>query len=406
MTGPVRNRAARLTALAAGVVLVAAGCAANAPQDTLQPEAPQARTIDNLIMPIFGVAGVVFVLILGGAVWVSMKFRARDDADYDEFPAQVHGNFRLEIGWTILPAVVLGVVAVATVWTIFDLAKKPADDAITVEVIGQQWWWEYRYDLDNDGTADEIITANDLVVPVGRDISLKIMSRDVIHSWWAPRLNGKKDAVPGRIHPLTIHTEKTGEYLGQCTEFCGLSHAEMRIKVISVTPEEFDAWAEAQQQPWQPPESDAAVAGWELYTASCTTCHRVRGMTDPGSVEGDADPRTATEEFVYDGPINQVAGEVPDLTHFMSRTTFAGAMYDLRRDTPECRALGHTWASTDEGIRNCLNRDDLEAWLRNAPAMKAMAPGETMSTQSRGMPKFDLTEDQIDELVAFLTTLK
>ena len=408
MTGRARSTTARVIPLAVGAVLFLASCASgdNAPQDSLQPESPQARTIYNLIMPVFAVAGIVFFLVLFGAIYVGWRFRAKDDEDFAEFPEQVHGNFKLEIGWTILPALVLGVVGIFTVITIFDLAKKPADDAITVEVIGQQWWWEYRYDIDNDGVADEIITANDMVVPTGRDIALKIQSRDVIHSWWAPRLHGKKDAVPGRIHPLTIHTDETGEYIGQCTEFCGLSHAEMRIKVVSVTPEEFDAWVEAQMAPVVNPQDEAAIQGWSTFASTCTSCHHVRGMTDPASVDGDASPSTATAEFDYPDLINQVAGAAPDLTHFMSRSTFAGAMFDLRKDTDECNALGHTWASTEEGIEKCLNRTDLEAWLRDAPGMKAMYAGETMSPDSRGMPNFNLSEDQINDLVAFLITLQ
>ena len=110
MTGPARTRLAKQASLALGLVVAAAGCASNAPQDTLQPEGPQAQTIHNLVLPVFGIAGIVFVLILGGALWVSLKFRAKDDDDFNEFPEQVHGNFRLEIGWTILPAVVLAVV--------------------------------------------------------------------------------------------------------------------------------------------------------------------------------------------------------------------------------------------------------------------------------------------------------
>ena len=301
MTGPARTRLAKQASLALGLVVAAAGCASNAPQDTLQPEGPQAQTIHNLVLPVFGIAGVVFVLILGGALWVSLKFRAKDDDDFNEFPEQVHGNFRLEIGWTILPAVVLAVVAIFTVLTIFDLAKKPAD-AVTVEVTGQQWWWEYRYDLDDDGTFDEIITANDLVIPAGQDISLRIRSNDVIHSWWAPRLNGKKDAVPGRTHPLTINAPEVGEYIGQCTEFCGLSHAEMRIKVVAVTPEEFEAWTEAQQAPEENPTDEQAIEGWKLFAGSCTSCHEVRGMNDPSAVEGDASPATSQGHPGVPGP--------------------------------------------------------------------------------------------------------
>jgi len=397
---------AKVAPVALGVALLAAGCASNAPQDTLKPEGPQARTIDNLIMPVFGIAGIVFVLILGGAVFVAIKFRARDDTDYDEFPDQVHGNFRLEIGWTILPAVILGVVGLFTVLTIFDLAQKPGKEAVQVEVYGQQWWWEYRYDLNGDNKFDDIVTANDLVVPTGRDISLHIKSRDVIHSWWAPRLNGKKDAVPGRTSPLTIHVDKNGEYIGQCAEFCGLSHAEMRIKVVGVSPADFDAWTKNQQRDFVNPTDETAIEGWKTFAGTCTSCHRINGMTDPASVAADASASTATKTFEYPEVVNQVAGEVPNLTHFMSRSTFAGAKFELRKDNKECLALGETWASTDEGVAKCLNRSDLEAWLRNPPAMKAMHPGETMSPESRGMPNFNLTEDQIDQLVAFLTTLK
>ncbi|MEO6627637.1 MAG: cytochrome c oxidase subunit II [Aquihabitans sp.] len=406
MTGHARSNLKRLAPIAFGLVLLATGCAHNAPQDTLSPAGSQARTIDNLIMPVFAISGVVFVLILGGAAFVAWKFRARDDADFDEFPEQVHGNFRLEIGWTIVPAIILGITGLFTVVTILDLAEKPVPEALHVEVYGQQWWWEYRYDLNNDGKYDEIITANDLVIPADRDIALKIKSRDVIHSWWSPRLNGKKDAVPGRTHPLTLHADKPGEYLGQCTEFCGLSHAEMRIKVVAVSNDEFQAWANNQQKPFVNPTDETAIEGWKTFAGSCTSCHQIEGMADPGSVAADVSPSTAAKPFVYPKVVNQVAGVVPNLKHFMTRSTFAGAKFNLRKDTKECNALGETWASTDANIDKCLNRNDLEAWLRNPPAMKAMKPGAAMSPMSRGMPNLNLTEDQIDQLVAFLITLK
>jgi cytochrome c oxidase subunit 2 len=350
-------------------------------------------------MPVFGVAGVVFVVILGGALFIALKFRARDDDDFDEMPAQIHGHFKAEIGWTIAPAVVLAVIGAFTVSTIIDLAKKPPADALEVEVWGQQWWWEYRYhvDVDGDGVKETIITANDMVIPTDREISLKISSHDVIHSWWSPRLNGKKDAVPGRVHPLTINAPDPGEYIGQCTEFCGLSHAEMRIKVVALEPADFQAWLEQQVQPFKAPTSGPAADGFGLFASQCTTCHRITGMTDP------ADP---SKQFKYPAVINQVSKNAPNLTKFMTRTTFAGAKFNLRKDTKECRALGEDWANTKAGIAKCLNRADLEAWLRNPPAQKAMYPGDQPSTSSRGMPNFNLSEDQIDTLVAFLTTLK
>jgi len=394
----------RLVPVLLGVVVVVASCASDAPQTTLEPKGPKAQSIDTLINPVFAIAGVVFVLILGGALFVALKFRARDDTDYDDFPNQVHGNFKAEIGWTIFPAVILAAVGVVTVVGIFDLAKKPPPEALQVEVIGQQWWWEYRYDIDGDGTFDEIITANDLVVPAGREISLNIKSRDVIHSWWAPALNGKKDAVPGRTHPLSIEADEPGEYIGQCTEFCGLSHAEMRIKVVALTGDEFETWAADQQKPFENPTEERAQAGWSAFAGQCTSCHRLTGMTDPGSGEGD--PANAEETFKYPKRVNQVSGAAPNLAHFMSRSLFAGGKFNLRKDTKACRALGQDWASTQEGIDQCLNRNDLEAWLRNPPAQKAMDAGDVANKRSRGMPNLNLTEDQIDDLVAFLITLK
>ena len=109
----------------------------------------------------------------------------------------------------------------------------------SVEVIGQQWWWEYRYDIDDDGQFDDIVTANDLVIPAGREVALTITARDVIHSFWVPRLNGKRDAVPNRDHPWKLEADEPGEFVGQCTEYCGLSHAEMRIKAIALTEDDF-----------------------------------------------------------------------------------------------------------------------------------------------------------------------
>jgi cytochrome c oxidase subunit 2 len=424
MNGRVRSRVAKYTGIAFALAVAVSGCAKDAPQTTLKPKGPKAETINDLINPVFMVAGVVFVFILGGALFVALKFKARDDEDYDEFPEQVHGNFKMEIGWTIAPAVILAVIGAFTVATILDLAKKPEPDTMHVEVYGQQWWWEYRYDTNGDGKFDDIVTANDLVIPTGQDIALRIRSRDVIHSWWAPALNGKKDAVPGRTHPLTINAPSEGEYIGQCTEYCGLSHAEMRIKVVALSPEDFETWQDNQLKDFTNPTDAEAQAGWATFAGQCTSCHRINGLTDPASVGEDEDPADATKAVKYPAPNdtdqypddgvkntksgaqNQVSGAAPNLTHFMSRSMFAGGKFDLRKDTAACRKLGEDWASTSAGIRKCLNRKDLEAWLRNPPLEKAMKAGDAMTPNSRGMPNFNLTEDQIDQLVAFLSTLK
>ena len=417
MNGRVRPRLAKVGALAMGIAILVSSCARHAPQTTLKPKGPMAKQINDLINPVFMIAAVVFVLVLGGALFIAIKFRSKGDDDFDDFPKQVHGNFRAEITWTIIPAIILAVVGALTVATVLDLAKKPPANAVQVEVVGQQWWWEYRYDTNGDGKYDNIVTANDLVIPAGRVISLKITSRDVIHSWWAPALNGKKDAVPGRIHPLTIEAYKPGEYIGQCTEFCGLSHAEMRIKVVALSEADFAAWEQHQEHPFQnPPNTDKlAQLGWSIFAGQCTTCHRITGLTDPSKSPNDLSAATVLFQYPFSeagklnpqsGAKNQVSGAAPNLTHLMSRTMFAGGHYNLRKTTKACIALGEDWASTPNGIRDCLNVNDLKAWLRNAPAQKFMKPGPVMSPNSRGMPNLNLSEDQINQLVAFLTTLK
>src|SRR5690606_4437771 len=140
--------------------------------------------------------------------------------------------------------------------TLLDLEDHP-DDALEVTVIGQQWWWEYRYDIDGDGE-DDIITANDLVIPAGKAVSLSIESRDVIHSFWIPRLNGKRDAVPGRSHPLLLEANEPGVYRGQCTEFCGLSHAYMQMRVVALSEADYEAWVANQLKGAEVPSDDLA----------------------------------------------------------------------------------------------------------------------------------------------------
>ena len=358
------------------LVLLLAACADNAPQDTLEPEGSYARKIDDLFDPVLLVAGVVFLFVNLGVVYLMVRFRRRHGDDDAIVPTQTHGNTRLEIGWTVLPAVILVFVAVGTVATLLDINDEP-DDAMRVTVYGQQWWWSYEYDLDGDGAA-EIVTANDLVIPAGQPVNLDIRARDVIHSFWAPRLNGKRDAVPGRTHPLTLEADNPGTFVGQCTEFCGLSHAYMHLRVVALPEGEFDEWVEHQQDDAEMPTDEVAEAGAELFRTTCSSCHLARGINDD----------------LYDGSAELVAGVAPDLTHFASRGAFAGAYFDLWRDTDDDGLVDY-----DE-IGGELNRADLEAWLRNPPEEKPMDP-----EAERGMPDLGLTEEQIDQLVAFLEAL-
>jgi cytochrome c oxidase subunit II len=350
LTAVTRPRARRLTVLVIGLALVAAACASDAPQDTLDPAGPDARTIDNLFGPVMVAAFVVFLVVQALVVYAVLRFRRRADQveGPDEVPAQVHGNTRLEIGWTILPALILAVVAIFTVPVIFDLTEEP-EDALTVEVVGQRYWWAYSYPEQERMPGPAFTTANELHVPAGREIFLRLESEDVIHSFWAPRLNGKRDVVPGREHTWKLEADEPGVYSGQCAEFCGTSHANMRLKVVAHDEEGWEAWLDDQQRPAEEPSSGLAATGFELFGQRCATCHQVDG---------------SYEEVADESP------PAPDLTHLFSRDCFAGCIYDL-------------------------NRNELEAWLRN-PQRKA---GSLMVIGQ-------LSETEIDQLYAYLRTLE
>jgi cytochrome c oxidase subunit 2 len=412
---PGRSILTRVLPLA-GLALVLAGCAGDAPLDTLEPRGPEAESIDVLSNWIFAIAGVVFVLVMGAILYMIVRFRAKDDDAYDdELPEQTHGNLKLELGWTILPAALLGVVSVFTMVVLFDLADQP-EDAIDISVTGQQWWWEFGYDVDGDGEHD-FVTANEMVIPAGEPANVNITSRDVIHSFWIPALNGKKDAVPGLESPLTLQADDPGTYWGQCTEFCGLSHANMRMRVIALAPAEYDEWLANQIEPADGDSlTGEAAAGRDLFTSQCSTCHLIDGVNDEETALANADalseesgePVDESTLAFNDGTALTVSGSAPNLTHMMSRSTFAGSLFRMYAGSDADDIYARYLALPANGD---FNRQAMEAWLRDPPGVKAMfAPAaptrETPpSDYPRGMPNYNLSEEQIDQLIAFLTTL-
>lgn len=366
---------------------------------TLAPEGPSAQSIQNLLVPVVIIAGIVFVGVMGAVLFIARRFREREDDDPESFPEQVHGRTTLEIGWTILPAIILAGIAVATVMTIVDLNREEPN-SLNVEVAGNQWWWEFRYDIDNDGSFDgplDITTATEMVVPVDRPVQVTTTSNDVIHSFWIPGLNGKRDAVPGMNSPWKIQADEVGNFRGQCTEFCGLSHANMRMLVRAVSASDYEAWVRNQQTDKAAvPTDPVAAEGRQVWQSLCAQCHVIKGINDAKMKET---------------PPPLVAGVAPDLTHFMTRGTFAGSIFNLydpvnADGTPgeasDVAAVGDPGTALTGGAvdRSRVNRVTLEAWLRNAPALKPMYP-----QGGRGMPALGLSETQIDQLVAFLETL-
>ena len=232
-----RRRPGLLLALAATGLLAACN-PADFPQSALLPRGDFAEMLDGLFMTTVWWALVVFVLVEGALIFAIVKFRGRPD---DDEPAQVHGNTVLEIVWTAIPALILAFIAVPTVRAIFQTYDVPQNNPLTIEVIGHQWWWEFRYPEYG------ITTANELHVPVGRTVSVKMGSADVLHSWWIPQLAGKRDVFPDRETRFWFKAEAAGEYPGQCGEFCGLLHARQLFAIEAVQPAAFEQWLSDQQ---------------------------------------------------------------------------------------------------------------------------------------------------------------
>lgn len=388
--------------LVAGLTLFAAGCAKNAPQDTFDPAGKPAQQIQDLQVPVFILAGVIGTFVIAVIFFTAFKFRDRGQP----MPEQTHGKPTLEIILTIIPALILIGISIPTVSTLMALNDFDDTECI-VNVTGQQWWWEFDYPVQEGcgGITEPIITSGQMIIPTGTNVLVRGTSRDVIHSWWIPRLNGKKDMVPGRVHAIKLQAEEPGIYAGQCTEFCGLSHANMRMEVVALDPEDFDKWMLDQTKPYESPaEGTLAAAGEATFVSQCARCHQVNGLED-----ADGAPIVSRPDLsVY-------SGAAPNLTHLMSRNTFAGASFNLL--TPECRP--RVWDAPPDRIGeeylkgvtpDCLNSVQLRSWLRNAPAMKPMYtnPTELGPTDglSRGMPNLALSEGQIDELVAYLLERK
>ena len=383
-------------ALAALVGLIVSGCAADAELDTFVPQGPIAEELHSrAVVPVFAIAGVVFVGITVAMVWLIWRHRVKSHSDGD-WPRQTHGHVPLEIGWTVGFLLTMAAVAVIMLVALPTVDGTEANAVAvdvdgrevmwepTVVVVGNQWWWEFRYYLSDQvdlaalreiGDAQalppaDIVTSGQMVIPTGEEIELVVTARDVIHSFWIPALNGKRDAVPNRFSPWKIEASDPGVYFGQCTEFCGLSHSRMRMQVVALDPVDFQAWVDRTIQDAAVPADAAARRGMDTFAGICTSCHLVEGVNDETYAANGAD---------------QASGAAPNLTHFMSRTTFAGGF--LNTYNPD----------------GSLNRAELEAWLRDPDGMKAnyTVPGE----QFRGMPDLDLSEQQIDDLVAYLATL-
>jgi len=227
---------------------------------TLAPKTQSARDIYELMQILFIAGVIVFVLVEAALIYTIFAFRER--REIKGLASQSHGNTKLEIAWTIAPALLVAFLATMTYRTQAKVTSFPENPFI-VKAIGHQWWWEFQYPELG------IYTANDLYLPVNRDIQVDLTSVDVIHSFWVPRLMGKTDNLPGHTNRLWFRTEEVGEYLGHCAEFCGEQHAIMRFRVLVQEPTEFDTWVAAMKTaPATPPASAGICQGCHAFDAT------------------------------------------------------------------------------------------------------------------------------------------
>jgi cytochrome c oxidase subunit 2 len=317
------------------------------------PVSPPAESIRNLSVLVLAITGFIFIVVEGILVYSLVRFRRRAATGTAE-PPQVYGSKPIEIAWTAAPALVVFVLVLVSARTLWEVNIPPplpraGDNTLFVTVVGHQWWWEYAYDQYN-GRELGFTTANELHVPasaegVARPVYLTLKSADVAHSFWIPRLAGKTDVIPGRANSMWFRTDRPGLYLGQCAEYCGTQHANMLLRVVVDSPEDFESWLENERQPAA--EDAAASTGRSAFLAqSCINCHRVRGTSARGS-------------------------GAPDLTHLMSRKTLASGMVE---NTPE----------------------NLRRWVADPKQIK---PGCLM-------PAFGLTDRERNDIVRYLLTLR
>lgn len=286
------------TAGLAAVVIVAAalvlaGCES---PSILRAEGSAGNEIVTLAKWIFGILAVVLLTVWGLLVFVVLRYRRRPESE----ASQTKGNLKIEIVWTAIPAVIVTVLFILTVYTTQQIAMP--DPGAQFTAIGRQWWWDFEFKELGFKAPNEVYVVR------GRITSIDVESADVIHSFWVPQMGGKVDMIPGHVNHIHFVPLTTGTYLGECSEFCGVQHGKMRFLFVVAPPGEYSAWVKRQQQPAARPSGADAVAGEKVIASvGCGSCHTIRGTSLKGTFG-------------------------PDLTHFGGRKGIAA--YTLT-NTPE-----------------------------------------------------------------------
>ena len=441
----IRPRQLASVVILTGLALALAACGSygkDYPNSTFNNTTEFNTAIKSLWDTLFFWGTLVFVIVEGILLYTIFRFRRRSDADE---PKHVHGNTTLEIAWTIAPAVILTFIAIPTVRTIFRTQARAIPNALQVEVVGHQWWWEFRYPQYTtqgaNGRTDTLVTANDLYLPIGRTVNFSLKTKDVLHSFWIPQLGGKRDLISNHTNYLWFTPDtslRTTVYNGFCTEYCGASHANMRIRAFVVTPAEFEGWVAHQLSPAAlsapptappipPPDTSRAAAARQTAATATAPVTPAVAITPQAAAQpaGYTFPLTAVPEYAAPNTPVPAGLTFPDnVTGDAQR----GAQQFARSACIGCHAIRGTMASSPIGpnLTHIATRSTIGAglfpndtrhlrlWLKNARAMK---PGSLMPTL--GMGQRDpitgasvtaglggLTDQQIADIVAYLQALR
>jgi cytochrome c oxidase subunit 2 len=310
------------------------------------PTSPQARAVTHLWWWMCGVGGAIWIGVALFAVYAAMRPRGTRGADdLEHVPQETHARVeRVVVGAGVVTVLILAGFLVFDFSVGHALALHP-QRGLTIDVVGHQWWWEVQY--EDPDPSKMISTANEIHVPTGEMIQFKLRAADVIHSFWAPSLNGKRDLIPGYQSTLWFRADTSGIYRGQCAEFCGLQHAKMAFYIVAEPPLKFAAWMARASSPQDQPTDSTLLYGQRVFMSSgCAVCHSIAG-TQAQSTVG------------------------PGLTHFKSRNTIAAG----------------TLAN---------NRANLVSWISNPQNVK---PGARM-------PAYPFSDTQLSALISYLETLK
>jgi cytochrome c oxidase subunit II len=328
-----RALAAKVSLVCAAIVGLAA-CSGASPS-AVHPKGSESHEIAKVWWLMFGLAVFVYVVVAALIVFSIVRGRRKEVA-----PSRLRENTFIWLGGVVVPAVILLVLGVVTV-TSSNAIRQPSRNALVIDVAGSQWWWSVRY------PAERIVTANEIHVPVGQPLDIRLTTDDVIHSFWVPQLAGKVDTIPGQVNHLRVTVDHTGDYIGLCAEFCGLQHAHMGFDVVAESPGDFGRWVARNQRPAPEPTSDLVERGEVVFTSSaCAGCHTIDGTTAHGT-------------------------RGPDLTHVGTRETLGARIV---HNTP----------------------GEMKRWIEDAGSIK---PGVKM-------PPAFLSNDQVEALVAYLESRK